>query len=111
MSKEDYIKSTGLEALTKQEINGLYESYKLKLEHEKQIFIHSNYTVKNKHIPSPDNVSTEPLHNPEEVQNKEPLIQKMNINLDAETDLKTETLISDVEKEKTVEKTEEVNKN
>ena len=111
MSKEDYIKSTGLEALTKEEINGLYESYKLKLEHEKQIFIHSNYMVKNKHIPSPDNVSTEPLHGPEEIKKEQPKIEKISINIEEEKDLQPETKISDVGKEKTVEKTEEINKN
>jgi hypothetical protein len=111
MSKEDYIKSTGLEALTKEEMNGLYESYKLKLEHEKQIFIHSNYMVKNKHIPSPDNVSTEPLHSPEEIKKEQPKIEKISINLEEEKDLQPETKISEVGKEKTVEKTEEINKN
>ena len=108
MSKEDYIKSTGLEALTKEEMNGLYESYKLKLEHEKQIFIHSNYMVKNKHIPSPDNVSTEPLHGPEEVKKEQPKIEKISINLEEEKDLQPETKISDVGKEKSIEKDNEI---
>ena len=111
MSKKDYIKSTGLEALTKEEMNGLYESYKLKLEHEKQIFLHSNYMVKKELIPAPDKVSTEPLHSPEEIKKEQPKIEKISIKIEDEKDLQPETLISNVSKEKTVEKDNEINKN
>jgi hypothetical protein len=108
LSKKDYIESTGLEALTKDEINGLYESYKLKIEHEKQIFLNSKYLTNNKYIPDPQNVSTEPLHNQQKQQIQQ--IQKVSINLNNPIEVNNETKIKDVENKKTVEKIEDLNK-
>ena len=67
--------------------------------------------VKKELIPAPDKVSTEPLHTPEEIKKEQPKIEKISIKIEDEKDLQPETLISNVSKEKTVEKDNEINKN
>lgn len=136
LNKKDYIKSTGLEELTKEEMDGLYESYKLKIEHEKQIFISSKYLyereeeqLKNKYIESTglEELTEEEKNSLYEahklkmeyekqakeetktVQKEQPKIQKISIPLDDETDIQSTTKINDVSKQKTIDKNNDLN--
>ena len=111
-SKNDYIKSTGLEALTKEEMDGLYQSFKLRIEREKQIFMNNQYLIEKKYVNAKKDVSPEklePVQKPKvEARVEQPQKVKISVNLDDETEIQTQTKIDDVAKQKTIEKTDEV---
>lgn len=62
-SKKDYIKTTGLDGLSKAEINGLYDSFKLRIKHEKTVFVNGAHLIEKKSVPATDVFKKEQLNN------------------------------------------------
>jgi hypothetical protein len=102
---KEFIKFKGLEEdvknkeLSKEELEGLFESYKLKVEHDKQVFLNANYLVNNKFIPDPEFASKEPLHSEvKPVEKQETINNETEIIDNNETEKQEEKTFDDNEK-------------
>lgn len=84
LSKSDYIKSTGLDDLSRSEKNSLYDSYKLKLQNEKETFFKREYLVKSDVLVKIENKVEQNIQANNPVNNEPVLKEKISVNLEQE---------------------------